>query len=272
MPEEQLLELLCAADGSSSIETAAIVAAHPDDEVIGAGSRMARFRNCSIIHVTDGAPRNMRDAAALGFSTREAYAAARSEELAAALDVSGIGPVQMRRAGFVDQEASLHLPDLTRWLSAILHELQPELILTHAYEGGHPDHDATCFAVHAACSRVRHPSPAVIEFTSYHERDGEMEVGEFLPGNGSKSGTVVLTNEERERKRRMFECFATQQHVLRGFPIHVERYRVAPHYDFRQSPHPGRLFYERFDWGMTGERWRMLAGSALESLTKERES
>src|ERR1051325_5216230 len=40
----------------------AIVAAHPDDETIGAGAYLARLSQAIFIHVTDGAPRDMRDA------------------------------------------------------------------------------------------------------------------------------------------------------------------------------------------------------------------
>jgi len=41
----------------------AIVAAHPDDEVIGCASLLLRYEGgCEIVHVTDGAPRNLRDA------------------------------------------------------------------------------------------------------------------------------------------------------------------------------------------------------------------
>jgi len=46
----------------------------------------------------------------------------------------------------------------------------------------------------------------------------------------------------------------------------MERFRAAPVYDFTQAPHPGKLFYENFDWGMTGERWRDLAAEALNEL------
>ncbi len=44
-------------------------------------------------------------------------------------------------------------------LAAIVHELIPvlasaERVITHPYEGGHPDHDTAAFAVAAACARL----------------------------------------------------------------------------------------------------------------------
>ena len=143
------------------------------------------------------------------------------------------------------------------------------MILTHPYEGGHPDHDATAFAVHAACRLLRHEGttpPALVEMTSYHLRAGALTTYEFLPNGEGPVITVRLGMEERFLKRRMVECHATQQQVLDHFPIDIERFRPAPRYDFARPPHPGRLYYEQFDWGLTGARWRALAADALAAL------
>jgi hypothetical protein len=42
--------------------------------------------------------------------------------------------------------------------------------------------------------------------------------------------------------------------------------RIPPEYDFTVPPHPGKLHYEKFDWGVDGDRWRALASVALERL------
>jgi hypothetical protein len=67
----------------------------------------------------------------------------------------------------------------------------------------------------------------------------------------------------------MLDCYASQRRVLQAFPVTVERHRPAPRIDFRRPPHPGRLWYECFAWGMTGERWRALAARAQAELGLE---
>ncbi len=249
------------------------VVAHPDDEVIGAGAQLPRWPDAEFVHVTDGAPRDLNDARAAGCTTRHEYSRVRRNELFSALAHVGIAPEQCTGLGFVDQEASRHLVRLTRRLTEALLETRPEIVITHPYEGGHPDHDATAFAVHEArdlLEQQNQPAPLVIEMTSYHNRAGIMASGEFLPCPGSPLTTLVLSDPQRRLKQRLFECFATQRKVLAGFAVQHERFRPAPRYDFNQPPHEGTLYYEMFDWGMTGGEWRHLAKAALEELRNDR--
>jgi LmbE family N-acetylglucosaminyl deacetylase len=223
----------------------------------------------TIVHVTDGAPRDMRDATAHGFATREAYAAARREELRAAVALAGITADRLELLNVVDQEASLALALLAQRIASMMRELSPALILTHPYEGGHPDHDATAFAVHAALQLLARDGvtmPPVVEATYYHASAGSMAVGEFLPMAAHPVATLFLSSAERELKCRMRDCFVTQRRVLEPFPMDHERFRWAPHYRFTAPPHEGALLYERFPWGMTGARWRELASEALGTL------
>lgn len=257
---------LFAADASPSLS---IVVAHPDDEVIGAGAQLRRWSHAQLVYTTDGAPRNSSDAWKFGYLTTEEYASARQRESIAALTLAGISLPQMHHLGFADQEASLNLVSLTEALVDKFLELQPKYVITHAYEGGHPDHDSTAFAVHAARSILLQEqglAPVVVELTSYFNRAGIMATSEFLPRAKLPVETFVLTEEERQFKRRLFNCFKTQQEVLQYFPIGVERFRLAPEYDFDLPPHEGRLYYELFNWGITGERWRKLAHAALARL------
>lgn len=271
MAQSLLARFLSDGDPARAPATAIIVA-HPDDEVIGAGGRLAFLHQAvTVVHVTDGAPRNLLDARACGFSTREEYAAARREELGAALVLAGIDLDRTRTLDVVDQEASLDLVGLSFQLARLLGDIRPELVLTLPYEGGHPDHDATAFGVHAACSLLRREGrrpPQIVEMTSYHNQNGAMATCEFLASIGEVHA-AALPDDARALKRAMLSCFSTQAKTLAPFGVDLERFRAAPDYAFADPPHAGPLYYEMFDWGMTGTRWCSLASQAMEELCVE---
>jgi LmbE family N-acetylglucosaminyl deacetylase len=155
---------------------------------------------------------------------------------------------------------------LTRRLAQHLQQARVQAVITHPYEGGHPDHDATAFIVHKSVALLASPPPVIVEMTSYHAApEGGMRVGQFL--TDEPSGILVaLSPEEQARKRAMLDCFATQHATLAPFGVEAEAFRPAPSYDFTQPPHSGLLHYERYDWGMTGARWRALAAEACADL------
>lgn len=241
-----------------------IVSPHPDDEIIGTGTRLRFLKQCTIIEVTDGSPPDQGDAIAAGYSRVEDYARARMSELREALELTGTHSVL--ELGFPDQRASLHMIEIAEALREQLIKLRPSIILTVPYEGGHPDHDATAFAVHHAVLQLDEwARPAIVEMLSYHNANGGCEMKRFLGEEESEVVRIPLRDEERIFKQRLFECFRTQQRVLCWFQAEVEKFRLAPSYDFKRAPHKGKLYYEMFSWGMDGERWRTLALKAKAS-------
>jgi LmbE family N-acetylglucosaminyl deacetylase len=256
-----------------ALPTTLVVVAHPDDEAIGAGGLLAGLPDAVVAHVTDGAPRDERYARSKGFQTREEYARARRREVASALSHVGITPERCRGLGYVDGEASLQLLELVFDVAELIDEVRPTIVLTHPYEGGHSDHDATAFAVHLASGILRRdkvPAPVVFELTSYHNFSGTRRVQSFLPFIGAEQATITLTEAEKNLKKRMYEEFVSQKQVLERFPIGIERFRPAPRYLFTKPPHAGQLDYERFCTLITGAQWRQNAGKALEALRTRR--
>lgn len=247
-----------------------IVGAHPGDESAGASSVLFSPDDVSVLHATDGAPRDPAEARANGFETREAYAAAREAEARAALAFAGIPPSRRVTLGQIGREASLHLAALTRAILATIERLRPEVLLTHAYEGGHPDHDAVAFAAHAAVALRRasgSPVPALSEMASYHRGPGGgFESGVFLGGAAPEDIVRRLDAAARARKLQLLARYRTQWSFLRRFRVEEERFRPAPFYDFTRPPHAGRLWYEPFPWGMSAARFGDLVRYALLEL------
>ena len=250
---------------------AVLLVAHPDDETIGAAACMSRLRHCSVVYLTDGAPRDpaLRSPRATG--SRARYARTRHDEAITALALAGVTPDRILFLGGVDQEAIHETVVLAERFASLLPQIQPDIIITQAYEGGHPDHDAAALVATVASrilARQSTTAPEVLEMTSYHLRDGQCMTGEFLPrdwgqGSGNEEITLQLSPEERDRKEQMLSAYVSQQVVLAGFSVGPERLRPAPVYDFTNPPCPGKLWYETLGWPMTGEIWREIAAGIL---------
>jgi LmbE family N-acetylglucosaminyl deacetylase len=251
-----------------------VVVAHPDDETVGAGCMLARLPGAFVLHLTDGAPRSARFRAP-GFSgSRADYASARRRELETAMRLAGIGPERLHNLGVPDQEAILSVSEIASRIVGYSRRIKAEILLTHAYEGGHPDHDAAALACRAAFEQLRSeggPVPELMEMALYHaNEDGEMVIGEFLPAPTGADCPVArweLTGDEKELKRRMIEAFASQRETLAPFlPPPPESFRPAPLYDFSQPPHSGALQYELWGFPLDGEGWREAAQEVVSDV------
>lgn len=255
-----------------------MLSAHPDDETIGAGVLLSRTKNVRVVHATNGSPLDLSDALAAGFATRQDYACARRYEAICALHHAGITEDALCSLGFTDQRTSFQLEELTYRILALLRQNAPEILLTHAYEGGHPDHDSVAFATHMAWHLYRvesasmPPRTQLFEFACYNGRGGRLCTNEFIPFPKAREYALRLTLSEQLLKRRMFNAFQSQAKTLQSFyPPEIERFRRAPQYCFSLPPHSGKLFYENFDWGIDGRHWRALALKAQHKLQRAEE-
>jgi N-acetylglucosamine malate deacetylase 2 len=265
---QNVLEHLCADPPDSSLRLA-ILAAHPDDETIGASALLSKFPNAAVVFLTDGAPRDTKLWPPELDKTREEYRELRHREAVKALSHAGIGEKQIHWLGAIDQDAIFNAQDLTSRFAEWLRKLRLNLLITHPYEGGHPDHDCAALISRLAITMLSREvsnlqAPGLLEMTSYHARDEQCATGEFLNSDPGSEIVFELTEEDRQRKRKMMDEYQSQRLILENFPIAAERLRVAPVHDFSRPPHDGKLWYECIKWPMTGERWRELAACASE--------
>ncbi len=272
-----------------------IVCAHPDDETLFASAVLMRHpQDVFVLHLTDGAPEDPR-ARPFGWPDRAAYAAERQRELIAAFDTLGLPTHQRAYFGIVDQCLVFRLATVVPKLCLLLQEQRPSIVFTHAYEGGHPDHDAASLAVKLALAQARALGvrpPVLAEFAGYHaghlaghhvadhaahharaqHRDA---MPTLIPLQFDRTrhphaqvSTVSLTMRERHLKRGALACFASQTAVIQQFPVDAERYRLAPAYDYTQPPSDS-VMYEQW-WGhwMDARRWCRVAAPALGGLAR----
>lgn len=214
-----------------------VVVAHPDDETIACGGLLQRIPQLRIIQLTSGA-----------FSDRELERIAmRRQERAQALRALGVS-AEVLDLDCPDRAAHLHLARIVNVLTRELADA--DVVWTHAYEGGHLDHDTCAAAVHAAADDL----VCRMEFASYFWNGEESVFGAFA------GGLIVeqqLTGERWTRKQAALACYASQAGILRKFKTpDIECYRQAPRYDFRQPPLPWRTRWDVKGYEPSTEDWR----------------
>lgn len=232
-----------------------VLVAHPDDETIGCGALLQRIREPVVAFCTDGAPRDEYFWKRHG--SRLEYARVRQEEARRALGIIGVSETEFLGAtplpsdeGIVDQELHRKMDVACEQLTAIVRRHRPEAIITTAYEGGHPDHDA-CSVLAASIGRQH--ELAVWEFPLYHRiSSGEMVFQRFIVPEQREEVVLEVTPEELENKEEMVRAYSSQHPFLFEFDTKIERFRRQHAYDYSRPPHPGQLNYEAWQWPITG--------------------
>jgi LmbE family N-acetylglucosaminyl deacetylase len=135
---------------------ACVVAAHPDDEVLGAAGLITRLAHIgveiAVVWATDG------EASHPGSTvmSAETLGRARRAESRAALARLGIAPTATHHLALPDGQVRPHIGQLHRELAKIV---DPDDLVIVPWEGdGHPDHEAVAdAAVELGATRLQYP-------------------------------------------------------------------------------------------------------------------
>ena len=242
-------------EGRQPIGPVALIVAHPGDDVVGVGGQLERWRRGLVcVHVTDGAQ-------------------ARPAEARDALERVGISADQIRSLDFTDQQLVFALSDLDRALEHALAEIRPAVVITHAFEGGHPDHDALALVLASVLGRrrARHVhTPVLVEFAGYWQNEsGSLVTNRFGPPSNGGERQLRMSTPIRRQKNDLLGCFRMPQHLPQAFDTREEWIRPAPAYDFRARPNVGRVWYDQFDWPVRSDHWIHLATTYLDGESRQ---
>jgi LmbE family N-acetylglucosaminyl deacetylase len=253
----------------------AVITAHSDDEVIGFGTMIAAMPHAHLIQVTDSTP---KAPISIGdFPTLEAYKAhtrkTRRAELNAALDVAGHAGAR-ECFEISDQDAMNHIESVAEALAERFVRNGIEYAMTHAYEGGHPDHDAVAAAVHLAKERAAREGIeiCIVEAPLYKGVAGNSKQRtwqEFADSPAVPPEDLfvkTLTPDETDLKRALYAAHASQAHIFTKTFDDREMVRVAPTYDFEAPPNAGTVTNIFEEFGLTPETWGERIRAAREQL------
>ena len=182
-----------------------VVAAHPDDEVLGAGGTLAR-------HVRDG---DQVHAVVVADGARSRY----QEEMVARLRDGGraaaghIGFESVRFEDFPDQRLEqVPLIELTQRLEAILADLQPHVVYTHFRGDVNADHAAVAAATWTACRPYRMPQ---LRLVAAFETPSSTEWSSVADGAAFRPTLFVDVSATLDCKLAAMACYHSE---LRDYP------------------------------------------------------
>lgn len=225
---------------------ACIVVAHPDDETLGCGGLCQRLSRVLFIHATDGCPADASVLRKKGFASANGYRQQRARELDAALALLPASGHARINLGFADQTLHLHVPALVDRLATCLRDSGITTVITHAFEGGHPDHDTLAFATAMAARRIKRVK--VLEMPLYRQQQGETLIQSFPAGSLTQIEILTLSDSELGIKLKMLSSFSSQRRLLDRFDPSLESFRVMPAHKFLQTLTDCEVLYDGFGW------------------------
>ncbi len=258
-----------------------ILVAHPDDETLACGGLLQRAVAPMVVFATDGTPGGY--GLERTFGSLKAYTELRLQEGARALGhIPHCSFQWLTRAdgSYVgDQHLFEDLPDAAIFLCEITRSFSPDAIVSHAYEGGHIDHDSCSFlAMHfaAAFSLKRFEFP--LYWTDEKGKSIQQQFRDMSPKDapGRSEATpadvleLQLSEAEIECKNKMRAEYKTQSGTVASFAPGIERFRpaVTTSSSFRIAQCRSYLFQEQRPRFYHTYRHRLSAKSLLKKFAE----
>lgn len=205
-----------------------VLAAHPDDETIGCSGLLQRCAAGLVVFAVDGSP--PRYGFEKKFGSLRNYSDLRFREAARAL--RAVAHVSFRRlqrgdgSFFPDQHLFLELFEAFAGLKEITRNFAPDAVVSHAFEGGHIDHDACHVLVRTLAHELGLPG---LEFPLYWRTEEGKDVLQQFREHVDQECVLQLSQRELQVKREMVAQYQSQQGLTHVFPLDPERFRpVAP--------------------------------------------
>ncbi len=180
-----------------------VLAAHPDDEVLGAGGTMAlNAGQAEAIRVwiaTDGEQQEE-----IHRAERPAYGQQRREEARRAAERLGLEPP--RFGTLPDRGLAAHSGELSDALGSLIEEFQPDLILCPSPVEIHPDHRALAETLYERVAASRPTDPD-------HDRFRFLRVAFYEISHPLLPNALVDISSVSERKAEALRSYASQQAV-----------------------------------------------------------
>ncbi len=221
-----------------------ILAPHPDDEVVACCAAIGRAKAegaaVSALILTHGcvARQTMWPWARGRYEAVVAQRRSEAERVLAELGATA--------AGWSDRPARelwRHLEAAVTEIRAAVSNFRIDQLWAPAFEGGNADHDAA----NAIAARLAAEGLSVLEFAEYNLAGGQVNSHAFPTSVGAEE-TLQLTPEEQNGKRRALALYASEAPNLSYVKLERETFRPLPDHDYGAPPHPGKLWYARFQW------------------------
>jgi LmbE family N-acetylglucosaminyl deacetylase len=220
-----------------------VLVAHPDDEVVACAAAIGRAKAAGAevfaTYLTDGclARETMWPWRRRRHDDDVARRRAEGEDAAARLGITPLGWAR-RPARHLWRE----LPGVHAEMRGVIEACKADQIWAPAYEGGNPDHDALNALAGLFAEQI-----SVLEFAEYNFFDGRARAQQFPQPRGDEE-TIVLTPEEQRQKSALLRVYASERQNLGYVGVIRECWRKLGAYDYSLPPHPGQLWYARFQW------------------------